>query len=125
MIPEAKRYVVKANSESNIVRLTYGKQLKETLKYIEMLTKFFKQYHGVTFSEIMGDFIKDESNTWWLVNIKGFEIESINKTPNILKSLSLNMMERVGKSTEDASMEHDQEKYQKTKICKYCEKPFL
>ena len=27
---------------------------------------------GIKFEEIVGDFIRDESGIWWLVNIKGF-----------------------------------------------------
>jgi hypothetical protein len=26
----------------------------------------------VIFEELIGDFIKDEAGTWWLVNIKGY-----------------------------------------------------
>jgi hypothetical protein len=26
----------------------------------------------VDFDELIGEFIKDESGTWWLVNIKGY-----------------------------------------------------
>jgi len=29
---------------------------------------------GVTFTELVGDFIKDEEGNWWLVNIKAFII---------------------------------------------------
>ena len=36
----------------------------------------------------MADFMKDESNTWWLVNIKGFVVEHINKIPKLGKSAS-------------------------------------
>lgn len=74
-IPEHERYTVSAtNHKSNIVRMTHGKQMKETLHYIDNIVRFFKKTHGMVFIEIMADFVKDESSTWWLVNVKGFQL---------------------------------------------------
>jgi hypothetical protein len=30
---------------------------------------YFRIHLGVEFYELIGDFIKDESGTWWLINI--------------------------------------------------------
>lgn len=31
-----------------------------------------KIHLGAVFEEFIGDFIKDEAGTWWLVNVKGY-----------------------------------------------------
>ena len=33
--------------------------------------RFLKIHLDLDFEELIGDFIKDESGNWWLVNIKG------------------------------------------------------
>jgi LMBR1 domain-containing protein 1 len=30
---------------------------------------------GITFKEFAADFIKDESNIWWFIGVKGFIID--------------------------------------------------
>lgn len=30
---------------------------------------------GIELSELVGDFIKDESDNWWLINIKAFKVQ--------------------------------------------------
>jgi len=36
--------------------------------------RFLDIHLGIQFKEMIGDFIKDESGTWWLINVKGFLI---------------------------------------------------
>ena len=37
--------------------------------------RYFTIHLNVQFTELIGDFIKDESGTWWLINVKGFLIQ--------------------------------------------------
>ena len=30
---------------------------------------------GISLTELVGDFVKDEEGSWWLVNIKAFKVE--------------------------------------------------
>ena len=30
-------------------------------------------FRGITIEELVGDFVKDETGNWWLVNIKAFK----------------------------------------------------
>ena len=52
-----------------------GDYLKETLKYLDNCVKYIQKKIPVKFFEFIGDFIKDENNIWWLINVKGFIIE--------------------------------------------------
>ena len=46
----------------------------KNLIYFKLLQKYIKIHLGVEFEELIGDFIKDEAGTWWLINIKGYLI---------------------------------------------------
>jgi len=39
----------------------------DTVKYIENLVKFLEPNMVVKFTEMVCDFIKDESDIWWMV----------------------------------------------------------
>jgi LMBR1 domain-containing protein 1 len=49
-----------------------GIQATETSQQLENIVKYIRINLGVLFEELIGDFIKDESGNWWLVNIKGY-----------------------------------------------------
>lgn len=41
-----------------------------------------KFHRGIQMTELTGDFIKDEMENWWLVNIKSFKIvQKVRKNP--------------------------------------------
>jgi hypothetical protein len=61
-------------SPSRIVKAIQGKHLTETCKYLSAITDYMKLYRGISFSEMVGDFIKDEAGNWWLINIKAFQV---------------------------------------------------
>jgi len=46
--------------------------LSKFLVIIKIINRFLRIHLGVEFEELIGEFIKDESGTWWLVNIKGY-----------------------------------------------------
>ena len=63
----------------------------------------FRTLRGAQFDEFIADFIKDEAENWWMINVKGFiltdkmnirpkeffaspeELEEVNKTKVIVK----------------------------------------
>jgi hypothetical protein len=61
-------------SPSRIVKAIQGKHLTQTSQYLTTIIDFMKLYRGVNFSEMVGDFIKDEAGNWWLINIKAFQV---------------------------------------------------
>ena len=67
--------VVKPDKKSTIVKSKQGIILKETIKYLEEVVKYFRFQRGIKFTELVGDFIRDEVGNWWLVNVKAFKIE--------------------------------------------------
>lgn len=100
-----------------------GKHLTETGKYLQNITNFMKVYRGIDMSEIVGDFIKDEAGNWWLINIKAFQTDSkIIKNPQSMLENGENDEEVVD---DGLGEKYEKEKYQKTKICRYCEKSYL
>lgn len=52
-------------------------KVKRLLLIYKILLSFFNKFRflkihlDLDFEELIGDFIKDESGNWWLVNIKG------------------------------------------------------
>lgn len=62
----------KLMNSCSIVYTSRGKQVSETAPYLKNIEKYLNLHLGITFEEIIGDFIRDESGIWWLINIKGF-----------------------------------------------------
>jgi hypothetical protein len=38
--------------------------------------RYIRIHLGLIFEEFIGDFIKDEAGTWWLVNVKGYKLKT-------------------------------------------------
>lgn len=76
-IPEIHKYCTSSTKlhESVIVKNKSGDYLKETLKYLDNCVKYIQKKIPVKFLEFIGDFIKDENNIWWLIDVKGFLFE--------------------------------------------------
>ena len=49
-----------------------GSYARETAVQLENIVRYMKIHLGAVFEEFIGDFIKDEAGTWWLVNVKGY-----------------------------------------------------
>lgn len=55
-----------------IVQTCRGKQIEETAPYLLNIVRYLDVHLKIKFQELVGDFIKDESGVWWMINIKGF-----------------------------------------------------
>lgn len=73
-IPEIQKYctIPAIMNACQIVQTCRGKQVEETAPYLANIVKYLDIHLGCKFQELIGDFIKDESGVWWLINIKGF-----------------------------------------------------
>lgn len=73
-IPEAQKYCtnIKIMNSCTIVQTCRGKQVEETAPYLLNIVRYMDIHLNIKFHELIGDFIKDESGVWWMVNIKGF-----------------------------------------------------
>lgn len=72
---------MKIINSCSIIQLKTGKSLEETGMYLENIVKYFETHKNIKFEEIVGDFIKDANDVWWLINIKGFKmINSLNNS---------------------------------------------
>lgn len=73
-IKDSHKFITNPNlmNSCTIVYTSRGKQVQETAPYLRNIDKYFNIHLGVSFKELIGDFIRDESGIWWLVNIKGF-----------------------------------------------------
>ena len=76
-VPEVQKYCTSSAKlhHSVIVKNKSGYYLKETLQYLDNCVKYIQKKIPVKFIEFVGDFIKDENNIWWLINVKGFVLE--------------------------------------------------
>lgn len=89
-IPEYNKFCtnMKIMNSCSIIQLKTGKNLEETSLYLENIVKYFENHKNIKFEEIIGDFIKDADNVWWLINIKGFKIiNSINNSEKYIDYL--------------------------------------
>ena len=69
--------MVKTKTINKLLSLIYylfsrGQHVEKTAPYLANIVKYLNNNLGISFQELIGDFIKDESGTWWLINIKGF-----------------------------------------------------
>ena len=58
-----------------IVPTRNGKHIDQTLPYLENLVKFVENNTNLRFKELVGDFIKDESGTYWLTGVKAYILD--------------------------------------------------
>ena len=57
----------------SIVHSIRGRYVEETTPYIVNIVKYMERnIPGAQFEEFIADFVKDESETWWLINVRGF-----------------------------------------------------
>jgi len=86
-LTENQRYITnpKAMNSCTIVNSIRGRYVEETTPYVANLVKYIEHnIPGVRFEEFIADFVKDESGTWWLVNVRGFHlVDKININPKI------------------------------------------
>ena len=99
---EYNKYCTNFNimNSCSIINITKGKTLEDTVPYLNNIVKYFDEHKKLKFDELIGDFIKDESGIWWLINIKGFIIND----PNYLNSEKIVNYLQDFKKTNDPSV---------------------
>ena len=118
--PENSKYLVspKIYGSCNIIETKSGKHLDETIPYVKNIVKFMKVHAKAEFSELVADFVKDESGIWWMINVKAFILDFEVYMDNIKRITNYD--------DEDPSI-MDRAKninYQKSKMCNYCEEDY-
>jgi len=108
---------------STIFKTNKGKQLTDTLPYVENIIKYFRGAFGVEVTKIAADFIKDESGIWWMINIKSISFKEKITEGRIRKVVNGEDDEEIGTSVGQSGPKRP-EGYQKIKLCRYCETPF-
>jgi LMBR1 domain-containing protein 1 len=119
-VPENQRFItnVHAMGSCSIVHSIRGRYVEETLPYIKNIIKFVERnIQGAHFEEFVADFVKDEAGTWWMINIKAFQL--VDEIPLHIKSFFTS-----GSSDEEEEVKENHErKFEGMKVvqCKYCE----
>jgi len=119
-VPEHQQYITNANvmNSCTIVNSIRGRYIEETAPYIANIVKYVEHnIPGAKFEEFVADFIKDESGTWWMVNVRGFVlVDKMNVQPRSFLAgpddIDYMPLQVKKKKPED---------YQKVALCKYCE----
>lgn len=57
---------------------------------LENIVSYLRFQRGLKVNEMVGDFIKDEEDHWWLTNIKSLRIQE--KPQGLINSLSLRQL---------------------------------
>lgn len=84
--------------------------------------RYLKIHLNVDFEELIGDFIKDESGNWWLINIKGYVFK-----PESIQVINWKLIAHYGDDIGipvKKKVDFQNIEYQKCKLCKYCEISF-
>lgn len=108
-----------------IVETKRGRYIDDTIPYLLNIAKFLWTVLKAKFTEIVGDFIKDESDNWWLINIKAFRLEE--PIPNQAIRARMTHPDDVffqngGLMSHAGGESKPKPKfYQKFKYCNYCE----
>lgn len=112
------------NPTCTIFKTNKGKQLNDTLPYVENVVKFFRGAYGADITKIAADFIKDESGIWWMVNIKAIQVKNIVPDGVYKRVFNGEEEEEVEVNPKSEKIHRRPEGYQKIKLCRYCETPF-
>lgn len=83
-VPETDVYCVNPHKMGNctIVQSIRGRYVDETAPYVANIVKFIEHnFPAVRFEEFIGDFVKDESENWWLINVRGFVLSENTPLP--------------------------------------------
>jgi len=86
-LTENQRYITNPQTMGSctIVHSIRGRYVDETAPYIANIVRFIEHnIPGAKLEEFVADFVKDESETWWLVNIRGFRlVDKVTVHPKI------------------------------------------
>jgi len=119
-LTENQRYITnpRAMNSCTIVNSIRGRYVEETTPYVANLVRYIEHnIPGVRFEEFIADFVKDESGTWWLVNVRGFHlVDKLNINPKMF----LASPDELDLPIQNAKKKKPHT-YQKVTLCKYCE----
>ena len=76
-VPETQRFATNLHvmGACSIVQASKGRYVDETVPYIVNIVKYVERnISGAHFEEFIADFMKDEADNWWLINIKAFQL---------------------------------------------------
>ena len=62
----------KVMNSCTMVNTCRGKHVEQTTPFLISIARYLNIQIGVNFEELIGDFIKDESGLWWLINIRSY-----------------------------------------------------
>ncbi|KAL4477278.1 hypothetical protein ABPG73_003404 [Tetrahymena malaccensis] len=124
--PEIKKYIINMQimNSCTIVESQKGKFVEETVPQLDNIGRYFHIHLGITFKEIIGDFIKDESGLWWLINIRGFLLDKYEIPINVKPITEYGEHTTEIKRSPFADIAKQKETYQRVQPCKYCEEIF-
>ena len=70
--------------EFNIVKTISGQFLEETLQYVIELVSFLQKNIKVQFEELVCDFIRDQAQSWWMINVKSYLFYKHSIEPDLM-----------------------------------------
>lgn len=125
-VPDVYKYLVvpeRQNPKCTIFKTNKGKQLTDTLPYVENVVRYFRGALGAEIDRIAADFVKDESGIWWMISIKAITLKEQVPDHRFRKVYSPEE-EEYNETDQSGRIHRRPEGYQKIKLCSYCETPF-
>ena len=127
-VQDVYKYMVVPDSRGStctLIKTNKGKQLTDTVVYVENIVKYFRGAYGAAVQSVTADFVKDESGIWWLINIKSMIL--VERIPEAkIKQVVQGEDDEDDYPRNPAGDKQGKkpEGYQKIKLCRYCEQPF-
>eukprot|EP00347_Sterkiella_histriomuscorum_P019089 403342991 len=103
---------------------------QEPVMMSENIAKYVEQNIGVRFSDLVADFIKDESGIWWFLQVKAFAYEQptfklrINAYCGPVDEEHLYLSSESDKEGKNKDEKEEKDLFQKMRICKFCQLGF-
>mmetsp|Transcript_33791 Transcript_33791/g.30621 ORF Transcript_33791/g.30621 Transcript_33791/m.30621 type:complete len:165 (+) Transcript_33791:434-928(+) len=84
-VAEHHKYVTDPRVQDSclITHSIRGRYVEETAPYVRNMVRYLEHHiPGAKFEEFIADFVKDESENWWMVNVRGFVlVDKMNIRP--------------------------------------------
>ena len=102
---------------TSIISSTGGVHCKETGFYLSNLAKFLHAHTGLQFTEIVGDYLRDEAGVLWFIGIRAFRIKT---GPPADLGLFRSETESVHPA-KAAARTTEEQRVSRVKVCKFCQ----
>ncbi|CAG9322875.1 unnamed protein product [Blepharisma stoltei] len=106
------------SADANILKVSHGYFVSATGAYTYNIIKFLERNLSIKLEKLVCDYIKDEEDIWWMINVKAFKYSS-NVFP------TLNYFVENDSFVSPTSSKLGLKEYKRLKRCEFCRSGFV